>query len=417
MAEVKRDAETEKMLDEWVAARRARDFGKADQLRDELRRKGVDANRARPPPARKEARKPSGRASILYPPTVGTESGVKIVAVGGRCFRHPVREVRGYREAGFDVDAAGDVDIKFEQDTGHYVLELGKEAVLPECYKFVIGSKGATLQQLEQDTGCSIRVPKEGEGAGILLRALNETAVLDAKTRIEYLVERSREKLGYTHFLSIPLVDSVVPRCEELVSGLASLSSAESRVDPSLFQNPRKLHLTTLLLRLYSPEAVRRAVECLRKCEPILRRLFNSGDAVHLRGLNYMNDDPQNVDVLYVDVAANETRDKILQLVEEVAEVFIMADLASSREVEHTEKLHATIMNSKWRRGAEEQQGDDAVVLPPPRGAAAASSGGREGDWTCPNSNCGTNNFASRSKCHKCGRDRPGGGGGGGGGG
>eukprot|EP01065_Artemidia_motanka_P005572 TRINITY_DN12698_c1_g2_i1.p1 TRINITY_DN12698_c1_g2~~TRINITY_DN12698_c1_g2_i1.p1 ORF type:complete len:479 (+),score=100.88 TRINITY_DN12698_c1_g2_i1:346-1782(+) len=399
------DAEVTRMLDEWVAARRARDFETADKLRAELRKRGVDANAARPPPASK-ARKPSSRNSILYPPAVGGETGVRVVITGGRCFRCPVRVAmgRGGQEDGMMHD--GEIaDVRFNPDTGHYELYLGDE-VPPEYYKFIIGSKGTTLQQLEHDTGASIRVPKSDRDTdGIVLRGLNEAAVVDAKTRIEFLVERSRSKLGYTHFISLPLVDSIVEPCESLCERMKRMCSAQNRVEPSVFQNPRKLHLTLLMLKLYTAEALDKAVQCMRKCEPILRKLFSRADRIHLSGLNYMNDDPSAVDVLYISVAENETRDKILGLVEQVADVFIMAGLATSREVEHTEKLHATLLNSKWRKGTEEEQDD--IEMPAPRGAPSEKGPeSREGDWTCPNINCGASNFASRSKCHKCGARR-----------
>jgi len=40
--------ETQSMLDQWVAAKRAHDFGTADQIREELRARGVEPDKARP---------------------------------------------------------------------------------------------------------------------------------------------------------------------------------------------------------------------------------------------------------------------------------------------------------------------------------------------------------------------------------
>lgn len=45
----KRDANAEEMLDEWVDAKRARDFDRADEIRADLRKRGVDPDRERPP--------------------------------------------------------------------------------------------------------------------------------------------------------------------------------------------------------------------------------------------------------------------------------------------------------------------------------------------------------------------------------
>ena len=40
--------EMDRRLDEWVAAKRKKDFATADRLREELRRAGVDPDKARP---------------------------------------------------------------------------------------------------------------------------------------------------------------------------------------------------------------------------------------------------------------------------------------------------------------------------------------------------------------------------------
>ena len=48
------DAVIDRLLDEWVAAKRAKDFATADRIRDQLRSKGVEPDNVRPafpPPA------------------------------------------------------------------------------------------------------------------------------------------------------------------------------------------------------------------------------------------------------------------------------------------------------------------------------------------------------------------------------
>jgi len=43
---------TESQLDDWVELKKARDFDRSDSLRDELKRRGIDAGAERPPPGK-----------------------------------------------------------------------------------------------------------------------------------------------------------------------------------------------------------------------------------------------------------------------------------------------------------------------------------------------------------------------------
>ena len=54
-------------LEEWVSAKRSRDFATADRLRDELRASGVDAEAARPDLSRGVgAAKPRNSATMFW---------------------------------------------------------------------------------------------------------------------------------------------------------------------------------------------------------------------------------------------------------------------------------------------------------------------------------------------------------------
>lgn len=49
-------------------------------------------------------------------------------------------------------------------------------------------------------------------------------------------------------------------------------------------------------------------------------------------------------------------------------------------------------------------------------GGRDSGGGPRQGDWNCPNEECGNNNFGWRNACNLCNTPRPDGAGGGGGG-
>merc|ERR1712196_86064 len=55
------DGDVERMLDDWVDAKRAKDFGRADSLRNRLRQLGVDPEVARP-----AGGAPAGKRTRIY---------------------------------------------------------------------------------------------------------------------------------------------------------------------------------------------------------------------------------------------------------------------------------------------------------------------------------------------------------------
>merc|ERR1712113_1178470 len=76
------DAATEAKLDQWVVAKRAKDFTRADNIRTELREQGVDPDFARPvwyQAAQKiaekvaEAQNPDGSEGVAVIPTFSPE--------------------------------------------------------------------------------------------------------------------------------------------------------------------------------------------------------------------------------------------------------------------------------------------------------------------------------------------------------
>ena len=94
--------------------------------------------------------------------------------------------------------------------------------------------------------------------------------------------------------------------------------------------------------------------------------MFQPEDRLHLKGLNYMNDDPSEVHVLYLQVGKNGLEEKILKLVDHISQTFFRAGLATGNDIEHNEKLHATLMNSKWRAVPEPPPTEEGAARAPP---------------------------------------------------
>ncbi|MEQ2270964.1 hypothetical protein XENORESO_018364, partial [Xenotaenia resolanae] len=118
---------------------------------------------------------------------------------------------------------------------------------------YIIGKKGETRRRLEFDTKTSISIPKPGIEGQIVITGAQKAAVSSAVTRVEVLVESFRKKQPFTHFLSFPLNDSKVQDGFQTFKDEVDIAEGK----------PLPLEVT---------------------------------------GIEYMNDDPAMVDVLYAKV-------------------------------------------------------------------------------------------------------------------
>lgn len=260
-----------------------------------------------------------------------------------------------------DEDDDEEAKIQYDPATKQYTLSLD---VHPRFYKFLIGIKGQTLLETQRLTETSISIPRSKQGEGepdshiITVRGPTANNVRAAHVRIFAIMMEAKDKVEYTHFISIPLgpIPSVNASVRSFLSDVMSACcSEESRVEPSLFQNPDKLHLTLLMLRLFTQEEINLAQNLLVSLQPEIAKIFEGDDFVTLKGLNYMNDDPKEVHVLYLEIEKDECFRKLAEAISLINETFISAGIAQEKDVAHNEKLHATIVNSKWRES--KQQG------------------------------------------------------------
>ncbi|XP_014662782.1 PREDICTED: activating signal cointegrator 1 complex subunit 1-like [Priapulus caudatus] len=284
----------------------------------------------------------------------------RLMWIEGRCYRVNVVDdsVSGsYRwdeeeTSGWvtkDEEARGSDDADIEQtDTGYRTcLEV------PSPYfKYLIGKKGETKKRLESETKTRITIPKSGEEGEILIVGAELHGVRSARTRIELLLLSVRMRQPFTHFISIPVArqhikealfgfrDEVLRRCD-----------GDRGVNFSLFQDADKLHVTVSTLVLLSEAERQCAAHTLQQC---CRQLADDAKhplAVTLRGVEYMNDDPSAVDVLYARV--EDASGRLQSLADGLVSSFADAGLTQrQREHEHV-KLHVTVMNTIFRRDAE----------------------------------------------------------------
>lgn len=217
-------------------------------------------------------------------------------------------------------------------------------------YKYIIGKKGETRKRLEFDTKTSISIPKQGVEGQIVITAPNKSAVSSAVTRVEVLVESFRKKQPFTHFLSFPLSH---PKIQEgflrFKEEVLEQCSQDHGVEESIFQNPAKLHLTIGTLVLLNDTEVRKASEHLQECQNTIRDITEGKPLpLEVTGIEYMNDDPASVDVLYAKVSVKDKSDKLQGLADRLVEHFVSAGLMV-REWDRV-KLHGTVMNTLFRK-------------------------------------------------------------------
>ncbi|XP_034563374.1 activating signal cointegrator 1 complex subunit 1 [Notolabrus celidotus] len=286
---------------------------------------------------------------ILRPP---------LINIGGRIYRRNITKEEHYEEEE-DFSYMGppeSEDLAEDESCDTHLIEQTEKGcrcaidVPSVLYKYIIGKKGETRRRLEFDTKTSINIPKPGVEGQIVITGPHKAAVSSAVTRVEVLVESFRKKQPFTHFLSFPLKDPKVQEGfltfkEEVLKQCAE----DHGVDQSIFQNPAKLHLTIGTLALLNDMEVRKACEHLQECQNFIRDITEGKPLpLEVKGIEYMNDDPAMVDVLYAKVNAKDKSDKLQVIADRLVEHFVSAGLMV-REWDRV-KLHGTVMNTLFRK-------------------------------------------------------------------
>ncbi|XP_028989472.1 activating signal cointegrator 1 complex subunit 1 [Betta splendens] len=281
-----------------------------------------------------------------------------LINIDGRMYRRNIIKEEHYQEED-DFSCTGPLDNEelaaddvcdthfIEQTDRGYRCAIDVPSVL---YKYIIGKKGETRRRIESDTKTSISIPKPGLEGQIVITGSHKVAVSSAVTRIEVLVENFRRKQPFTHFLSFPLND---PKIQEgflrFKEEVLQNSSQDHGVEESIFQNPAKLHLTIGTLSLLNDAEVKQACERLHECQTFIRDITEGNPLpLEVSGIEYMNDDPAMVDVLYAKVNVKDRSDKLQVIADRLVEHFVSSGLMV-REWDRV-KLHGTVMNTLFRK-------------------------------------------------------------------
>ncbi|KAJ8406787.1 hypothetical protein AAFF_G00297030 [Aldrovandia affinis] len=281
-----------------------------------------------------------------------------LININGRIYRKNVIKEQVYQdEDEEDFSYSGPVTtqcvdepcdtLSMEQTEKGYRYAMDVPSVL---YKYIIGKKGETKKRLESETRTSINIPKQGVEGQIVITGQQRGAVTSAVTRVEVLIESFRRKQPFTHFLSFALNHpQIQERFLKFKEEVLEQCSEDHGVDSSIFQNPAKLHLTVGTLVLLNDMEVTRTCELLQQCQECLHDIIGGKPLpLEVVGIEYMNDDPAMVDVLYAKVQAKDGSDKLQVVADQLVERFVTAGLMV-REWDRV-KLHGTIMNTLFRK-------------------------------------------------------------------
>ncbi|XP_054838908.1 activating signal cointegrator 1 complex subunit 1 isoform X2 [Eublepharis macularius] len=230
-------------------------------------------------------------------------------------------------------------------------------------YKYIIGKKGETKKKLETETRTSISIPKPGVEGEIVIIGQHRNGVISARTRIDVLVESFRRKQPFTHFLSFALNQPVIQeKFLHFKEEVLKKCSKNHGISDSLFQNPAKLHMTIGTLVLLNEQEIQKAQELLEKCKEDFVDAIAGGEplTVEVADIEYMNDDPAMMDVLYAKVAMKDGSNKLQLITDRLMDRFVTSGLML-KEWDRV-KLHATVMNTLFRKdpNADEQNNTTA---------------------------------------------------------
>jgi len=329
----------------------------------------------------------------------------ELVWLNGACFRkNPISNQTEYfggeaRPGGGDtVDAYEDdeaclMDKEYGDEYGtddgsgrpeqHDVQELAngkfsvKMQVASAFYPMIIGKKGASKKRIEHETRTRVSIPRQGSvenEAAVSVTGGQRADVLSACNRIELIVESSRSKMGFTHFISIPLNTPQMQdsfrdfkaQVLELVATQEKESFSVRKIDESVFQTPSLLHLTVGMLALMDDNERKKACDLLEECKSSVIQPIMGSSPLHIRvkGLEIMNDDPAEVAVIYAKIhpgnpptdgrAAEITATNPLQEISDaLVHKFVSAGLMAKQFTRV--KLHMTVLNTKFLNKLEDE--------------------------------------------------------------
>ncbi|KAK1436857.1 hypothetical protein QVD17_02641 [Tagetes erecta] len=277
------------------------------------------------------------------------------------------------------TERAGPNDSKSASSTDKHSISLLVGASL---FRFIKGKWGSMQAKIEEETGAKLIFPSSRTEESLIIEGTSDSvgrASEIIQLRIDEIVKSSA--LDYSHFISLPLaihpqlVDKLINFRNSVLgikdadssevcgsssnSGSIEVFASKSKtptlselgIDQSIFINPKTLHLTVLMLKLWNTERVNAAVKIFKGIEAeVADALGGRPVSIKLNGLACMKGSFEKARVLYAPVEVVGGEDRLLHACKIITDAFVKGGLVLERDANHTLKLHATVMNVIQRK-------------------------------------------------------------------
>ncbi|RXG70454.1 Activating signal cointegrator 1 complex subunit 1 [Armadillidium vulgare] len=247
-----------------------------------------------------------------------------------------------------ELECQLDFDIPFDQlSNGKFKTSF---AVASSYLPYIIGGRGATKHRIENETYTQIKIPSKGQVGDVVIIGKDMKTVRQARIKIELLVDQAKRRQPFTHFISIPFNQDVIQESFIKFKNEALERFGEDRgVESSLFQNQLKLHMTICPLVLSDDRERQNAVKALKDCHLEIMNEYIQVEPlrIEIKGIEYLNDDPSEVDVLYGKVQSVSWAYSLQDIVDDLVRKLVKSGVASKQY--ESVKLHVTLMNTLFR--------------------------------------------------------------------
>ncbi|KAG8382940.1 hypothetical protein BUALT_Bualt05G0132100 [Buddleja alternifolia] len=164
----------------------------------------------------------------------------------------------------------------------------------------------------------------------------------------------NQKQPDFSHFVSLPLAiyhPRLVDKLVDFQNTILGIDTEESGIEKSVFIRPKTFHLTVLMLRLWNRERVKAATEVLQTVSSeVIEALENRPVKIRLKGLDCMIGSVTKARVVYAPVEEIGGEGRLLRACKVIKDAFIEAGLVMEKDAKQKLKLHATLMNARFRK-------------------------------------------------------------------